>query len=106
MVFAGSAIAQKITFESISPSDAKWFLLSGATDPPSAIDITARRHRDCRGDKSGAFLKGITRDFVYSLLGNYLGQAQNLFIVKEIERNTPLLMDIMKSHIQISSRVT
>ena len=64
--FAGSAIAQKVTFENITPSNANWLwlLLSGATDPPSAIDITARRHRDCRGDKSGAFLKGITRDFV------------------------------------------
>ena len=61
MVFAGSAIAQKITFESISPSDAKWFLLSGATDPPSDIAISSRRNRDgCRG----AFLKGIGHDFV------------------------------------------
>ena len=64
MPVAGSAIAQNVTFSKISQSNSRWLLLSGATDPPSAIDITARRHRDCRGDKSGAFLKGITRDFV------------------------------------------
>ena len=61
---AGSAIAQNVTFSNISQPNSRWLLLSGATDPPNAIDITTRRKRDSRGDKSGAFLRGITRDFV------------------------------------------
>ena len=64
MSVAGSAIAQDVTFSKISHSDSRWLLLSGATDPPSAIAITTRRQRDSRGDKSGKFLKGISRDFV------------------------------------------
>ena len=44
---AGSAIAQKITFEKISISnhEVRWLLLSGATDPPSDISISNRRNR-------------------------------------------------------------
>ena len=64
MGFAGSAIAQNVTFSNISRSNSKWLLLSGATDPPSEIAITSRRNRDTRGDKSGDFLKGTARDFV------------------------------------------
>ena len=60
--FAGSAIAQKVTFESITPKNAKWFLLSGATDPPSNIAIS-RRSRDYRSEKNGDFLKGMDLDF-------------------------------------------
>ena len=65
--FAGSAIAQKVTFENITPSNANWLwlLLSGATDPPSNIAISIRRNKhDCRGEKNGAFLKGVGHDLV------------------------------------------
>ena len=57
--FAGSTIAQKVTFENITPSNANWLwlLLSGATDPPSEIVITTRRKRYVQGEKNGLFFK-------------------------------------------------
>ena len=47
MALAGSAIEQMVTFEKISKSnnDYRWLLLSGATDPPRDISISARRNR-------------------------------------------------------------
>ena len=72
MSFAGSAIAQGPNVGRIDrwplwrPTTAKprWLLLSGATDPPTDINISDRRTRDAPGDKNGQFLKGISRDLV------------------------------------------
>ncbi|KAJ7354975.1 hypothetical protein OS493_029085 [Desmophyllum pertusum] len=69
---AGSAIAQGPNVGRIdqwsewNPTSAEplWFLLAGATDPPSTINISDRRTRDIVGDRSGKFLSGITRDLV------------------------------------------
>ena len=76
MRLAGSAIAQNVTFSSITPSNAKWLLLSGATDPPNHISITTRRQRDGRGEKNGEFLEGIDRDFV-NMVGKCGAQLWN-----------------------------
>lgn len=70
MQFAGSAIAQgpfvgRIDKWSLwKPTTAKplWLLLSGATDPPKDISVSRRRSRDAPGDRTGAFLTGVTRD--------------------------------------------
>ena len=40
----------------------RWLLLSGASDPPETTVISKRRPRSALGDKSGAFLDGLTHD--------------------------------------------
>lgn len=67
---AGSAIAQGPNVGRIdrwsqwNPTTAQplWLLLSGASDPPSGINISARRTRDIPGVRGGTFLPGVTRD--------------------------------------------
>ncbi|KAJ7389071.1 hypothetical protein OS493_033933 [Desmophyllum pertusum] len=71
-ISAGSAIAQGPNVGRIdrwsqwNPTTVEplWFLLAGATDPPSDINISDRRTRDTPGNRSGAFLSGISRDLV------------------------------------------
>ena len=66
MPLAGSAIKQNVRridqLDKGSPR--RWLLLAGATDPPIDIDISDRRARDIQDDRNGAFLRGVTRDFV------------------------------------------
>ncbi|XP_068670212.1 uncharacterized protein [Montipora foliosa] len=72
MYLAGSAIKQGPYVGRIDcwpewkPTNAEplWLLLSGATDPPRNIEISARRTRDTPGDKNGAFLAGVTHDLL------------------------------------------
>lgn len=72
MESAGSAIKQGPNVGRIdrwsewrpTPVEPLWLLLSGATDPPKGIGISKRRTRDVLGDRSGAFLAGVTRDLV------------------------------------------
>ena len=70
LAFAGSAIAQNAgrldEYDDWKPTsrEPRWLLLAGATDPPKDVTISERRTRDVRGDKNGAFLRGVSRDLV------------------------------------------
>jgi len=70
LVFAGSAIAQGPNVGRIdrwsqwepTAFKTKWLLLSGASDPPSDINISDRRSRDTPGVKGSTFLSGVSHD--------------------------------------------
>ena len=72
MPLAGSAIKQGPYVGRVdqwsqwnpTTAEQRWFLLSGATDPPGDVHISERRTRDAPEDRSGTFLAGITRDLV------------------------------------------
>ena len=91
MPFAGSAIAQDAgridQFDNWKPTsnEPRWLLLAGATDPPEDVNISDRRSRDVRGDKNGAFLRGVNRDLVNmqdAIGGKLYNTLQNLYMTR------------------------
>lgn len=72
MALAGSALKQGPYVGRVdqwpqwnpTTAEQRWLLLCGATDPPGEVNISERRTRDAPGDRSGAFLAGVTRDLV------------------------------------------
>ena len=68
--FAGSVIAQGPDIGRLdrwsewkpTSIEAKWLLLSGASNPPGSITISDRRTRDTLETKGGTFLSGVAHD--------------------------------------------
>ena len=86
----------------------KWLLLSGASDPPSRINISDRRTRDIPGVRSGTFLSGVTLDLanmeaavginlfntvkdLYLTKSTASGHIRRLFDTCKREQNKPIL---------------
>ena len=114
--FAGSAIKQGPNVGRIdrwsewNPTflEPKWLLLSGASDPPSCINISDRRTRDIPGVRSGTFLSGVTLDLanmeaavginlfntvkdLYLTKSTASGHIRRLFDTCKREQNKPIL---------------
>ncbi len=91
--FAGSAIAQGPNVGRIdrwsdwnpTTAEPKWLLLSGASDPPSGINISDRKPRDDPGVRGGSFLAGVTHDLanVEDAVGTKLfNTVKDLYLTK------------------------
>ena len=114
--FAGSAIAQgpnvgridKWSEWKTTPTDTKWLLLSGASDPPCGITISDRRTRDTPGARGGTFLPGVSQDLanmeaavgaklfntvkdLYLTKSAALGHIRTLFDICKREQVKPIL---------------
>lgn len=94
MSFAGSAIAQGPNvgridrwseWDPTSAVEPRWLLLSGASDPPSGINISDRRTRDTPGVKGGTFLAGVAHDLanMEAAVGiNLFNTVKDLYLTK------------------------
>ena len=91
--FAGSAIKQGPNVGRIdrwsewNPTsiEPKWLLLSGASDPPSRVNISDRRTRDIPGVRSGTFLSGVAHDLanMEGAVGiNLFNTVKDLYLTK------------------------
>ena len=63
----------------------KWLLLSGASDPPSRINISDRRTRDIPGVRSGTFLSGVAHDLANmeaAVESNLFNVVRDLYLTK------------------------
>ena len=92
-VLAGSAIKQGPNVGRIdrwsewNPTsvEPKWLLLSGASDPPSRINISDRRTRDIPGVRSGTFLSGVAHDLANmeaAVESNLFNVVRDLYLTK------------------------
>jgi len=93
MPYAGSAIAQGPNVGRIdkwlqwkpTSIETKWLLLSGASNPPSGINISDRRTRDTPGARGGTFLSGVAHDLanMESAVGiNLFNTVKDLYLTK------------------------
>ncbi|XP_020608062.1 uncharacterized protein LOC110046712 [Orbicella faveolata] len=110
--FAGSAIAQGPDVGRIdrwlewnpTSEKCKWLLLSGASNPPSGIDISDRRTRDIPGVKGGTFLSGVTHDLANmerAVGTNLFNTVRDLYFTKSAALgHIQKLFDICKRDVQ------
>ena len=91
--FAGSAITQGRHVGRIdrwsewNPTSLKprWLILSGASDPPSRINISDRRARDIPGVRRGIFLSGVAHDLANmeaAVEVNLFNTVKDLYLTK------------------------